>query len=278
MNQGFNVIELADGESFKESIDDIKAHVAILDLNLPGIDGMKLLPLLRKTLKIPTIIYTGEGNLSLAHEATALGAYEFLSKPVRCEFLLPVLRNAIENEKLKRENLRLRRTDDIKYGFANLVGVSKAMQKVFNIIRQIAPGNATVLVRGTTGTGKDLVAEAIHKHSNRCNGPFVPLNCAALSPSLAESTLFGHEKGTFTGATTTYKGLLEQANGGTLVATTVGGTLDNKKDSSSWTEEYAVGFSKISFLYHRTKNIPSFLPMLLIYSGNCDSIPCFKLS
>ena len=220
--QGFNVIEFADGESFKESIDDIKAHVAILDLNLPGIDGMKLLPLLRTKLEIPTIVYTGDGNPGLAQEATNLGAYEFLSKPVRCEFLLPVIHNAIENEKLKRENLKLRRTEDVKYGFANLIGISKVMQKVFSIIKQIAPGNATVLVRGNTGTGKDLLAEAIHSHSNHCNGPFVPLNCAALTPSLAESTLFGHERGTFTGAATTYKGLLEQADGGTLFLDEIG--------------------------------------------------------
>jgi DNA-binding NtrC family response regulator len=220
--KGFNTIEFVDGESFKESMNEIKAQVAILDLNLPGIGGMELLPLLRNELNIPTIVYTGENSLALAQEATTIGAYEFLSKPVKGEFLLPVIRNAIENEKLKQENINLRRSSDGKYGFANLIGISKPMQNVFGIIKQIAPGNATVLVRGGTGTGKDLVAEAIHNNSGRASFPFIPINCAALSPSLAESTLFGHEKGAFTGATTNHKGLLDQAKGGTLFLDEIG--------------------------------------------------------
>jgi len=220
--KGYHVIEFADGESFKDCVANIKANVAILDLNLTGIGGIELLPILKNDLDIPVIVYTGVDDARIAQKAIALGAYEFLAKPVNADFLLPVLRNAIENRKLKLENRLLRYSDKGRYGFANLIGISKTMQKIFSTIKQIAPSNATVLVRGSTGTGKDLVAEAIHRQSNRSDGPFVPLNCAALNPSLAESTLFGHEKGTFTGAIATYKGLLEQADGGTLFLDEIG--------------------------------------------------------
>jgi DNA-binding NtrC family response regulator len=165
---------------------------------------------------------TAYGNVETAVEAMKRGAYDFLAKPVNLDRLELLLTRALAERQLGVENQRLRAQLDSKYGFANIIGTSPAMQAVFDTIRHVAPTKATVLIQGESGTGKELVARALHQASPRREGPFVPVHCAALAPTLLESELFGHEKGAFTGAVERRRGRFEMADGGTLFLDEIG--------------------------------------------------------
>lgn len=185
----------------------------ILDVRLPGLDGLSAMQRFRDMAgNVPIIIITAHGNLATAVEAVRGGAFEYLVKP----FELSMVQRALERALEKGDR---RAYSDAKTGTApapRIVGSSPAIQEVFKRIAVVAPTQACVHIRGPSGTGKELVARAIHQYSNRAEGPFVPVNVASLSPSLAESELFGHVRGAFTGAEQARKGLLEQANGGTI--------------------------------------------------------------
>lgn len=194
-----------------------EVDVMLSDLRMPGVDGLGLLR--RVTAQYPRttcILLTAYGSVETAVEAMKQGAYDFLTKPINLDHLDMLVERAIKSRELEKKVETLEVQLNEKYGMENIIGESPVMRQVFEIIRQTAPTQASVLIQGPSGTGKELVAQAIHRLSTRAKGPFVAVHCAALSPTLLESELFGHEKGAFTGATAQRKGRFEIADGGTL--------------------------------------------------------------
>ena len=219
----YAVAEAENGQRALEWLETHVADVVLSDLRMPGLDGLDLLSrLLGRESKPIVILLTAFGSVETAVEAMKRGAYDFLAKPVNLDRLDLLLRRALAERRLGDENRRLKAQLDSKYGFENIIGASPAMQEVFETIRQAAPTRATVLIQGESGTGKELVARALHQCSPRRDGPFVPVHCAALAPTLLESELFGHEKGAFTGATERRRGRFELADGGTLFLDEIG--------------------------------------------------------
>jgi DNA-binding NtrC family response regulator len=196
---------------------DPSIALMLSDVRMPGTDGVTLLKTAKATYpELAVIILTAYGTVDLAVEAMKDGADDFLTKPVDLDQLELRVKKVLETRRLKTEVADLHRQLDEKYGLENIVGESPAMKNVFRRIRQAAPSDATVLISGPSGTGKELVAHAIHRLSNRSRGPFVAVECAALAESLLESELFGHEKGAFTGAVARRIGRFEAADGGTI--------------------------------------------------------------
>ncbi len=219
----YAVAEAENGQRALEWLETHTADVVLSDLRMPGMDGMTLLTrLLGREPRPALILLTAYGNVETAVEAMKRGAYDFLAKPVDLDRLDLLLKRALAERQLGAENRRLKAQLDSKYGFENIIGVSPAMQEVFETIRQAGPTRATVLIQGESGTGKELVARALHQCSPRREGPFLPVHCAALAPTLLESELFGHEKGAFTGATERRRGRFEMADGGTLFLDEIG--------------------------------------------------------
>ncbi len=194
-----------------------RIDIILSDLQMPGMNGMDFLKQVKKyNNDLIFILLTAYGNIETAVEAMKNGAYDFLTKPVNLNHLELLFERAIKSNKIEKENSQLHAQLDEKYGIESIIGESEPMQKLFNMIKQVAPTQATVLIQGESGTGKELVAKAIHRLSSRNKAPFIPVNCAALSESLLESELFGHEKGSFTGATNKREGRFELADKGTL--------------------------------------------------------------
>jgi DNA-binding NtrC family response regulator len=212
--------------SGKEALQKMREHsydVVITDLKMPGIDGMEVLKTVRKEFPDTLVIMiTGFSTVETAVEAMKLGAFDYIPKPFTPDEVTVVVRKALEQKSLLLENVYLRQELQEKYGFHQLVGKSKKMQEIYRTIVKVAPTDRTVMIYGGTGTGKELVARAIHFNSPRREKPFVPVDCAVLSENLLESELFGHVKGSFTGAVTTKPGLFEVADGGTLFLDEVG--------------------------------------------------------
>ncbi len=195
----------------------VPVDVMLSDLRMPGMDGLALLRRVNaQHPKTVCILLTAYGSVETAVEAMKHGAQDFLIKPVNLDHLDLLVARAIKSRDLESKVETLEIQLDEKFGMQNIIGESPAMQQVFEIIRQAAPTQASVMIQGPSGTGKELVAQAIHRLSTRAKGPFVAVHCAALSASLLESELFGHEKGAFTGATVQRKGRFEMADGGTL--------------------------------------------------------------
>ena len=194
-------------------------HIDIIlsDLQMPGMNGMDFLKQVKKyNNDVIFILLTAYGNIETAVDAMKNGAYDFLTKPVNLNHLELLFERAVKSINIEKENSQLHAQLDEKYGIESIIGESEPMQKLFNTIKQVAPTQATVLIQGESGTGKELVSKAIHRLSTRSKAPFIPVNCAALSESLLESELFGHEKGSFTGATNKREGRFELADTGTL--------------------------------------------------------------
>lgn len=194
-------------------------HIDLMlsDVRMPGEDGIELLKQVRSKYPNTTcVLLTAYGSVETAVEAMKQGAHDFLTKPVNLDHLDMLIARTLQHASLLKENEELKRQLDSRYGLESIIGSSPAMERLFDVIRQAAPSQATVLIQGGSGTGKELVAQAMHRLSNCASGPFVAVHCAALSPTLLESELFGHEKGAFTGAMAQRKGRFEMANGGTL--------------------------------------------------------------
>jgi DNA-binding NtrC family response regulator len=190
---------------------------------MPDVDGLKVLAAAHDRQPSPqVIILTAFGTIESAVEALRSGAFTYLTKPVNLNELRLQVAKAMELQGLKRENIALRREIDRRYGFEDLLGETGEMKALMERLRAIADTRATVLIEGESGTGKELVARALHKNSSRSRKPFIPIHCAALSESLIESELFGHEKGAFTGAIGKKQGLFEIADGGTVLLDEVG--------------------------------------------------------
>jgi two-component system, NtrC family, response regulator HydG len=214
--EGYAVDAVATGEDALKALDRELYDLVLLDLNLPGMHGMNVLsaaPALQTDAEF--IVMTAFGSVDNAVEAMKLGAFDYVNKPFRTEELLLTLERALQQTALRREVAQLRRhaADGVR---ARIVGRSPAMERMFDLVERVAPTRATVLITGETGTGKELVARAIHELSDRARKPFVPINCSALPETLLESELFGHTKGSFTGAIANKRGLFEEASGGTL--------------------------------------------------------------
>jgi DNA-binding NtrC family response regulator len=192
--------------------------VVLSDLRMRGMEGIELLTEIKRGYPDTNVILmTAFGSVETAVEAMKEGAYDFLVKPVKTEELIRVTERAVREAALRREVNRLRREVHKEYSFHQILGKSKAMQEVFDLIRRVADSPTNVLITGESGTGKELVAKAIHYNSDRREGPFVPVNCAAIPETLLESELFGHMKGAFTDAKADKRGLFEEAQKGTLL-------------------------------------------------------------
>ncbi len=216
-DEGYKVRTAADGFRALGAASDFAPDIVLTDLKMPGMDGLQLLARLKQTHpEAGVILMTAFGAIESAVEAMRAGATNYLTKPLNSDELLLVLERNLEGVALRRETRRLREQVAGKYRFENIIGESEEMQTVFKTVRQIAPSRATVLVSGDSGTGKEMIASALHHCSPRADKPFVKLHCAALAETLLESELFGHERGAFTGADRRRLGRFEQADGGTL--------------------------------------------------------------
>ena len=214
-------VEFAEnGEQGLQKLERLPVDVLLLDVKMSGMDGIEVLTKIRqKNEKLPVIMISGHGTIETAVEATKLGAFDFLSKPLDRDKLLVTIRNALQQAKLSEEYEKLQESVE---GKRRILGESKKIQEILSVIHQVAPTDARVLITGENGTGKELIAHAIHRASKRTAKPFVEVNCAAIPSELIESELFGHEKGSFTGATAQRIGKFEQADGGTLFLDEIG--------------------------------------------------------
>ena len=202
--------------------------VMLLDFKMPDCTGIELLARVKKIVpELLIIMMTAYGTVKVAVEAVKQGAYDFITKPFELEEMRMTIKKALEMKKLTQENKELRMMLKEKFIFKNIVGTSKKMQEVFEIIKKVVNYDVTILITGESGTGKELVAQAIHYNSPRRNKPFIKLNCAALPETLLESELFGYDKGAFTGAVTAKPGRFELAEGGTLFLDEIGDTSLN---------------------------------------------------
>jgi DNA-binding NtrC family response regulator len=221
--EGYTVDCAADAFKALGRYEDFAPDIVLTDLKMPGMDGVELLKRLRETDRdLPVILMTACEAVETAVAAMREGATHYLTKPLNVDELLVILERTLEHARLRRETARLRQQLNERYKFENIVGSSPEMQTVFKSVAQVAPSRATVLLTGESGTGKELVAAAIHQRSPRAAGPFVRLHCAALAETLLESELFGHERGSYTGAERRREGRFEQAHGGTLFLDEIG--------------------------------------------------------
>ncbi len=219
------IIEAATGKEAVELTQKEEPELIIMDIAMPGMDGLEALDnIQQQTHKRPplVIMVTAHGSEKIAVEAMKKGAYDYLAKPYEVDELRLVARNALERISLERENQRLSRELKKRAGYGEIIGSHEKMRVVFDRIEKVCQTDVAVLIEGESGTGKELVANEIHSRSNRRDGPFVVMNCAAMPENLIESELFGHEKGAFTGATAQRKGKFETADGGTLFLDEIG--------------------------------------------------------
>lgn len=215
--KGVEVALAADGQEALDILATQDVDLVIADLKMPRVDGMELLHRIKEDYAATeVIVLTGHGTVESAVEAMKIGAYDYVMKPVNLDELNLLVERALMLRSMKEENLDLHRQLDERYGFDKIIGRSQAMMKIFRRIKQVAPSKATVLIQGESGTGKELIASAIHYNSPRKNKPFIKINCGALSSTLLESELFGHEKGAFTDAYKQKQGRFELANEGTI--------------------------------------------------------------
>jgi DNA-binding NtrC family response regulator len=221
--QGYDVRTAEDGEVALRLVQEEQPDLILLDIQMPGISGLEVLEKVKEIDEdIVVIIVTAQGGLETAVTAMRLGAYDYINKPFNFDELSLVIRKALETSNLLREVAGLR-SEHKKIGPPNIIGVSKHMKNVLAMMDKVAKSEAaTVLVQGESGTGKELVAKWIHYKSNRADKPFVAINCASVPSALLESELFGHEKGAFTDAKVTKKGLFELADGGTIFLDEIG--------------------------------------------------------
>ncbi|MBM4347658.1 MAG: sigma-54-dependent Fis family transcriptional regulator [Deltaproteobacteria bacterium] len=214
---GFSIEVAQNGQEAIGKIEGEIFDLVLTDLMMPEMDGMELLKIIQGTRpEMPVIMMTAYGSIDTAVEAMKTGANDYITKPVDLRDLLLRISKVLEENRLLQENRLLRMELRKKFQFSNIIGKSRKMQEIFSLIEKVASSNSTVIIYGGSGTGKELVAKAIHYNSPKADHPFIPFNCSAIPETLVESELFGHTKGAFTGAVQTKKGLFEEANGGTL--------------------------------------------------------------
>lgn len=222
-DSGYEVTEAPDGEAAVKALDGFAFDVIVSDLRLPGLDGREVIQTaLSRYPGIVAIVVTGYGTVKDAVDMTKLGVADFIAKPFQFDELMHVLNSALEQQRLKSENAYLHQQLDERFGLGSMAGKSAPMRALFVLIETVAPTGATILITGETGTGKEMVARAIHQTSPRHRGRFVALNVSAIPETLLDAELFGHVRGAFTGAVAMRQGRLEQADGGTLFLDEVG--------------------------------------------------------
>lgn len=220
---GFEALTANSGPEALDILSESDVDLVLTDMKMPAMDGIELLERIKQAdADLPVIMMTAHGTVEKAVEAMQKGAYNYIIKPFDNERLVLYANKAVSMYRVVKENRQLRSAVENRYSFHNLIGKSKAMQDIFQIIRKVAPAAATVLIEGASGTGKELVANALHFNSSRKDKPFVAVNCSALVETLLESELFGHEKGAFTGAVSMKKGRFEIADGGSLFLDEIG--------------------------------------------------------
>ena len=223
LEDDFEVFVAANVESSKNLMKSEPMDVVLTDLRLGNESGLDVLKLCQsQNLPPPCVVMTAYGSVESAVEAMRRGAYDYVTKPLDLEHAQLLLQRAVRTVQLEQENVHLKAQLDRSFGLNRILGKSSAIEKVLDRVRQVADSKASVLIEGESGTGKELVARALHGLSSRKSGPFVAVHCAALSPQLLESELFGHEKGSFTGATERRIGRFEQAQGGTIFLDEIG--------------------------------------------------------
>jgi len=221
--EGYQVDTAVDGAQAVVHLRDHSYDLVISDIKMPRMTGLELLTHIKdRTPETVVLMVTAFSSTDEAVEAMKQGAYDYITKPFKNEEIRLIVKNALERRDLRRENLALKEALGQRFSFDGLIGKSKSMQDVFNMIRKVASSPVKILVTGESGTGKELVARAIHYNSDRRDGPFVPINCGAIPENLLESELFGHEKGSFTGAIRQKPGLFETAAGGTIFLDEIG--------------------------------------------------------
>jgi len=221
--EGYRVVAVDGGAHALGQLQHEPFDVVLTDLKMPDVDGMEVLRVCRETQpEARVLLMTAYGSIDNAIQAIRQGAYHYITKPFRFEEISVLVAKALEDRRLRAENLSLRRELEGRYRFENLVGKSPALQAVFALIQRVAGGESNILITGETGTGKELVARAIHFNSRRAKRAFVAVNCAAIPEGLLESELFGHVKGAFTGAVAARPGVFLEAAGGTLFLDEIG--------------------------------------------------------
>jgi two-component system NtrC family response regulator len=221
--EGYEIMTSDKAQEALRLIQESDIDLLLTDMKMPGMTGMELLEEVKKIKpEVPVIMMTAYGTIEMAVEAMKKHAYDYITKPFQNEELKLTIRKALENYRLVKENRRLSEALSERFGYRNIVGKSKPMLNVYDLIGKVAQSKASVLITGPSGTGKELIAKAIHYESPRKDRPFVSVNCGALAETLLESELFGHEKGAFTGAIAMKKGRFELADGGTLFLDEIG--------------------------------------------------------
>lgn len=225
---GYQVLTTLSGQEAFELLEKEPFDIVITDMKMPGIDGMEVLERVKEEYPDTIVIMiTGYSTVQSAVQAMKLGAFDYIPKPFTPDEVLIVIEKALEKKSLIFENIYLRKELEAKYGFDNIIGNSPKMLEVYKLIRKVAPTDSTVLIRGESGTGKELIARAIHFNSHRKQKPFVPVDCGVFAQELLESELFGHVKGSFTGAIVTKPGLFEIADGGSIFLDEIGDINQN---------------------------------------------------
>src|SRR3954463_4038404 len=215
--RGHQTVAYASGQKALENLLTHSPQLVITDLRMDKVGGLDILRECREALpQTPVILITAYKTVETALEAMKLGAYDYITKPFKVDELQLTIQRALDNQSLVRENRNLRQIVKEKYRFENIIGTSGKMQDIYNLIAKVADTDSTILIQGESGTGKELVARALHFNSNRQHQPFVAINCSALPENLLESELFGHKKGSFTGAVQDKAGLFEEAELGTI--------------------------------------------------------------
>lgn len=224
VEKNYEVSTATSGEACLKYIREQLPDLVMLDIQMPGIDGIETLKRIKEfDIRIPVVMMSAHGTIEKAVKSMKLGAYDFIPKPLERDRLLITAKNALMASSLKKEVDELKTELKHKYTFSNIIGQSGVMQEIFKSVEKVVNSSVTVLIQGESGTGKELIARAVHYHSStRANKPFVAVNCTALPESLLESELFGHEKGSFTGAVGRRIGKFEQANNGTIFLDEVG--------------------------------------------------------
>ena len=298
--EGYRITLAKDGREGLDAFSERFFHLVFLDLKMPGMDGMAVLAHIKEeNPATPVIIITGHASIHSAVEAIKGGAFDYLAKPFSPEELRVIAKKALNSRKMFFKNLSLQKELELKTEFDFVIGKSEAMQRVLNVVKQVSPTDSTVLITGESGTGKELLAREIHKHSFRHSEPFVVIDCGALVETLFESELFGHVRGSFTGAHETKHGRFEVADGGTIFldeisnispntqakllraiqereVTRVGSTKPIKVDVrilAATNEDLAECVKKGTFredLFYRLSVVPIHLPRL---SERSDDIP-----
>ncbi|MFW6328714.1 MAG: sigma-54-dependent transcriptional regulator, partial [Alkalispirochaetaceae bacterium] len=220
---GYNVLLAADGQNGLDIIEEEEVDLVIADLRTPRISGEELLRrVVQSYPTVPVIILTGHGTIETAVQAMRDGAYDFLTKPVNLDRLSLLCKRALSTRELVMQHRQMQEELEHQRRFQNIIGKSSEMQRIFELVKQVAPTKASVLITGESGVGKELIADALHNASNRKDKPFIRVHCAALSESLLESELFGHEKGAFTGAVARKRGRFELAHSGSIFLDEIG--------------------------------------------------------